>query len=554
MSAAVLNAIWTCSLQAAVVILIGAIAAAAPWWCDDARARCVLWRIVLTTVIVLPAIALAWPSPAPAGAAGAGKLDVLVAMIGDSTGGASPVTRMGPPLVLAVLAAGVLVRAVRLGVGAVALRRLARGPELTLAAFDRIRQELGAQARLVAGGAVQPFTFGSRDAVVVVPDTFSGETVDVQRAVLVHELLHVRRGDWLQTTIEEVCCALLWFHPGVWWAVGELRLAREEVVDREASQLSGSRRAYMRTLLEFAGRRDAHLLRAVAFFRRRQLVRRLAALSKEASMSTRSRIVTGVAAALVLLVSAHGARAAFPLSTGQQASADAKAADAAGAGGQASALEQQAYKVPKDAPPPRKIHDVPFPYPDSVKSVVTSALFVTRLVIDVDGSVVEARILRQRIDGPPVAAQALAQAVKQLSEGTIAVVRQWRFEPPAKAPLAMTVSVSYSLDGKKDAGAPPPPPPPPGPGDGSVTRPVPVKQPNAVYPESAKRDKVQGVVRLAVLIGKDGTVKDARVVQSVPALDQAALDAVRQWTFRPGTRDGEPVDTKVELSINFTLK
>jgi protein TonB len=144
--------------------------------------------------------------------------------------------------------------------------------------------------------------------------------------------------------------------------------------------------------------------------------------------------------------------------------------------------------------------------------------------------------------------------VKQLSEGTIAAVRQWRFEPPAKAPLAMTVTVSYSLDGKKDAVAPPPPPPPPGPGDGSVTQPVPVNQPNPVYPEAAKRDKIQGVVRLAVLIGKDGTVKDARVVQSVSALDQAAVDAVRQWTFRPGTRDGEPVDTKVELSINFTLK
>jgi protein TonB len=81
-----------------------------------------------------------------------------------------------------------------------------------------------------------------------------------------------------------------------------------------------------------------------------------------------------------------------------------------------------------------------------------------------------------------------------------------------------------------------------------------VNQPNPVYPEAAKRDKIQGVVRLAVLIGKDGTVKDARVVQSVSALDQAAVDAVRQWTFRPGTRDGEPVDTKVELSINFTLK
>jgi protein TonB len=133
-------------------------------------------------------------------------------------------------------------------------------------------------------------------------------------------------------------------------------------------------------------------------------------------------------------------------------------------------------------------------------------------------------------------------------------VRQWRFEPPAKAPLVMDVTVSYSASGEKAADGPPPPPPPPGPADGSVTRPVPVNKPNPVYPETAKRDKIQGMVRLAVTVDKDGAVKDARVVQSIPALDQAALDAVRQWTFRPGTRDGVPVETVCELTINFALK
>jgi TonB family protein len=306
----------------------------------------------------------------------------------------------------------------------------------------------------------------------------------------------------------------------------------------------------MRTLLEFAGRHDAHVLRALAFFRQRQLARRLAALSKEASMSTARSVVTGAAAVLVLLLCAHGARAAFPM-TSLQASPAVGTSDT---GGHPSALEQQAYQAGKDAPPPKKIHDVAFPYPSSVKPIVTSALFVVRLVVDVDGSIAEARIVKRRIDGPPTSPQALAQAVQRLSNGTLEVVRQWRFEPPAKAPLAMTVSVSYTTSAEKASAPPPPPPPPPGPGDGRVTRPVPVNKPDAVYPESAKRDKIQGMVRLAVTVDKNGTVEDARVVQSVPELDQAALDAIRQWTFHPGTRDGVPVETKCEITINFTLK
>jgi len=44
------------------------------------------------------------------------------------------------------------------------------------------------------------------------------------------------------------------------------------------------------------------------------------------------------------------------------------------------------------------------------------------------------------------------------------------------------------------------------------------------------------------------------VIQSVPALDQAALDAARQWTFRPGTKDGKPVDVVTEITMAFTLR
>ena len=54
------------------------------------------------------------------------------------------------------------------------------------------------------------------------------------------------------------------------------------------------------------------------------------------------------------------------------------------------------------------------------------------------------------------------------------------------------------------------------------------------------------------MIGKDGSVKDATVLKGLPeGLSEAAMNAVRQWRFRPGTLNGEPVDVIFNLTVNF---
>ena len=260
-------------------------------------------------------------------------------------------------------------------------------------------------------------------------------------------------------------------------------------------------------------------------------------------------VASAITTAILLTAAAQFAQAAFPLADLTWQAAASKDQDASAP----SALERQAYEVAKDMRPPRKVHNVPMPYSDDVKAVITSAMVMVRLVVDVDGSVAQARILSRKVGGPQTTPEALAEATRKLETGTLTAVRQWKFEPPERAPVVMTVAVAYDADGKGKA-APPPPPPAPKPGDGSVTRPVAIEQPNPIYPEEAKRTKVQGVVVLSVTVGANGQVKDARVIQSVPALDQAALEAVRQWTFRPGTRDGKPVDVVTDITINFALK
>jgi protein TonB len=88
---------------------------------------------------------------------------------------------------------------------------------------------------------------------------------------------------------------------------------------------------------------------------------------------------------------------------------------------------------------------------------------------------------------------------------------------------------------------------------GEVRAPTRVKNVNPVYPEEAKAAGVSGVVIVEIRIGTRGSVAEARVVRSVPLLDQAALDAIYQWEYEPTMLNGEPVDVLMTVTVNFTL-
>jgi len=73
------------------------------------------------------------------------------------------------------------------------------------------------------------------------------------------------------------------------------------------------------------------------------------------------------------------------------------------------------------------------------------------------------------------------------------------------------------------------------------------------YPPEAGRARIEGAVVLMAAIDKDGTVKDVRVESGLPILAQAAIDAVKQWRYKPYMIDGEPVEVDSRITINFTL-
>jgi protein TonB len=86
-----------------------------------------------------------------------------------------------------------------------------------------------------------------------------------------------------------------------------------------------------------------------------------------------------------------------------------------------------------------------------------------------------------------------------------------------------------------------------------VAAPQRIQNVDPVYPPLALSARVQGVVILELRIGPDGHVADARILRSIPLLDQAAVDAVRQWEYAPTLLNGSPVSVLTTATVNFTL-
>lgn len=205
-------------------------------------------------------------------------------------------------------------------------------------------------------------------------------------------------------------------------------------------------------------------------------------------------------------------------------------------------LERVAHKPTLDAPAPRRTFAV-----DPVWSG-DGHRFRVHLVIDGDGSVAEARAVG-RYGGDRVGP---ADEIEAAESAVIEAVRQWRFDRPVEAPMVIVTDV--------DAGVVAAPPAtstatrPPLRIGGAVGPPKKIVDVPPVYPQVAKDARVQGVVIVEATVTEDGTVSDARVLRSIPLLDDAALAAVKQWRYTPTWLNGEAVPVQMVMTINFTLQ
>ncbi|HXA52714.1 MAG TPA: M56 family metallopeptidase [Candidatus Acidoferrum sp.] len=281
----------------------------------EPRARLAFWHIVLAACLALPLFA-PWRQES--------------VTVGVTMHVARPLpSRTVPPsrdrvipwdrIVLGILATGAVVRFAWLALGLARLRQYRRraiplDPPATWGVEADLR---------ISEDVASPVTFGARRPVVLLPAHFRELAPSTQEAILCHEILHVRRRDWLITLTEEVVRSLFWFHPAIWWLLGEIGLSREQAVDREVIEMTRAREEYVDALLAIAGATPRlDLAPAPLFLRKRHLKHRVVSIMKEVRMS-KTRSLSSLAASLGFLAAVCWlVTLTFPLSAAPQMVSD----------------------------------------------------------------------------------------------------------------------------------------------------------------------------------------------------------------------------------------
>ena len=201
-------------------------------------------------------------------------------------------------------------------------------------------------------------------------------------------------------------------------------------------------------------------------------------------------------------------------------------------------FEKDAVACKDDVKPPKLVKKVDPVYPEEARKKGVQGTVILEAKIDENGRVMDTMVLR---------------SVPELDQAAVEALKQWVYEPmviegkPMKA--IFTVTVRFRL-GEKDieefaAGAVKV--------KDQIKPPKLVKLINPVYPETARQSKVEGVVILQARTDTQGRVKDAMVLRSVPLLDQAAIDAVRQWVYEPLVIDGQAKEAVFTVTVRFAL-
>lgn len=242
-------------------------------------------------------------------------------------------------------------------------------------------------------------------------------------------------------------------------------------------------------------------------------------------------------------------------------------------------FEKSARPITPENPIPRRIFSVPPTYPPEALAVEGTAVVTLRVTLDRSGRIAEIR----RLNNPFVLAPSATTTAKQrqaageaMSASAIAALSQWHYDAPADGPISFNVSFNFkpgvetasTQDSRAGGGGLPsgsvggglPAPPAPWPAaegalraGGEVRTPVLTRRVNPVYPTEAQAKRVQGVVILEAVVGENGRVRDVRVLRSIPPLDEAAIEAVKQWEYQPTMLNGRAVPVVVTVTVQFTM-
>lgn len=436
----------------------------------------------------------------------------------------------------AAVVGGVVVRLAWLALGGIRLRRLRARATDSAIGFDDLKSAIGTAPPILWSSDVRhPVTFGVFRPVILLPVAIKAIDLPAQRAIVAHELHHVRRRDWAWVIAEEVVRSAFWFHPAMWWLVSRVQLARETVVDELSILATNARRTYLDTLLAFAD--DMSLTSSPAFSARRHLFHRVMLLSKEGGMSSIRIAVTSCALLAALAAGSWTAVIAFPLHGAAVVQDQAPPRDPIGADAHVRRAQEFWEKATKDTSltPAQKLDTV-------LKGIAAADRALATNPYHRDALIWKTSLLRlQALDAEPAQREVLIKDAELLRKIALALS-----EPQQSGGNVMEFmprEYKQVVDQLMPVRL-----------GGDIKPPKKVYDVKPAYPPMAQVERVQGVVIVEAVLDSSGRVAAARVLRSIPLLDDAALEAVRQWQFEPPLVDGQPRAVLMTTTVNFKLQ
>jgi TonB family protein len=227
-----------------------------------------------------------------------------------------------------------------------------------------------------------------------------------------------------------------------------------------------------------------------------------------------------------------------------------------------------------DASAPRKplgiVRKAPVELPPDLDPKLGRVLVQLEADLGMDGAVTNVRLLSVSVVAAKVEMTADPDALREdfdaMVKASSASLRQWRFDPPIGTPAVVRVPIYFDVVGGRTtfgsirpmSGYPPDviavPPADVLKVGGAVGAPKKLVNVPPRYPDDALQAKVQGVVVLDVVVDANGVPTDVQVAKSVPMLDAAAIEAVKQWRYEPTLLNGAPVPVAMSVTVNFALE
>lgn len=358
---------------------------------------------------------------------------------------------------------------------------------------------------------LEPGVWGIWKPVILLPESIAEHLDDDElEAIMLHELVHVQRRDNLTARLQLALSALFWFHPLVWFISGKLFDEREQACDEKVLEIYGAPEAYASSILKVVhfsfGWKTAGVTGAGSGSNLQRRIENIMSTGNEkrkAGIVPRLLTATVVAIALVVLVVAgayNRARSAGAAATeinGPTISGSFESINPFANPDRTDEKGRQSMR-PRQTPPPP-------PQPANKAHPPAPASPVTR----------------PSPSQPPNSAQPAQPAQPPV--------------PPTK-PTAAQEKSDKSRKDKQDAKK------------GEL-----IEAPRPVYPEEARKQKIEGTVSVNIVIGDEGNVIEARATSGPELLQGAAKDAALKARFKPTLINGKAVKVSGVMTYDFVL-